>query len=76
MKRSLTVSVSHEVGLLSRGQDSCLSIKSFLYNSDSGSLGEPPLVQSVSVNVYISCCHAFHYDSKKTDEDVMWIYET
>ena len=72
MKRFLTVLVSHEVSLLSRGQVSCLSIKSFLYNSDSGSLGEAPLAYSASVNVvYISCCHAFHYVRQRTDEDVM-----
>ena len=75
VKRLLTVVVSHEVRFLCRGQVSCLSIKSFLSETDSGLWGEGPLFLGDSVNVvYISCCHGFHYDSYGKDRDVMLFY--
>ena len=76
VKRLLTVVVSQEVRFVCRGQVSCLSIKSFLSETDSGLWGERPLFLGDSVNVvYISCCHGFHYDSYRKDRSGTWLYK-
>ena len=58
------------------GQVSCLSIKSFLSETDSGCRVRDLCGSGDSVNVvHISCFHCFHYDSYRKDGSGKRLYE-